>query len=163
MATTGIVNILHTFARTKHGTCTPASSFWVILRVCFFEFGKLILMLHVNSTSAYNVCPGEESGGRFAQLPWRSCGKDFHWGCPSPGDASGPNSEALPKGMPSSSFRRVSSCTPQQAGAYSPETQGKITYRMQLKLIMNTVINKVLIRTQKPFSHSNSCQLLWGW
>lgn len=57
-----------------------------------FEFGELILMLHVNSTSVYNVCPGEESGGWFAQLPWRSCGRDFHWGCPSPGDASGPYS-----------------------------------------------------------------------
>lgn len=71
MATTGIVNILHTFARTKHGTCTPASSFWIISRVSvlffFFSFksGKLILMLHVNSTPVYNVCPGEESGGFF--------------------------------------------------------------------------------------------------
>lgn len=27
MATTGIVNILHTFAMTKHGTCTLASYF----------------------------------------------------------------------------------------------------------------------------------------
>lgn len=42
VATTGIVNILHTFARTKHGTCTPASSFLIIWRVFLNIFFFLI-------------------------------------------------------------------------------------------------------------------------
>lgn len=107
--------------------------------------------------------PGRNLEADLHSCPGGAVAKIFTGAAQAQGMLQGLTVKLLPKVMPSSSFRHVSSCTSQQAEAYSPETQGKITYRMQLKLIMNTVINKVLIRTQKPFSHSNSCQLLWGW
>lgn len=37
MATAGIVNILHTFAMTKHGTCTLTSYFFSIFLFFFLK------------------------------------------------------------------------------------------------------------------------------
>lgn len=61
MATTGIVNILHTFAMTKHGTCTLASFFFFLKAETFDAACKLHFSLQ--------CVPQNESGCYLYNCP----------------------------------------------------------------------------------------------